>query len=243
MAEVADGRPGTAPLSAARDRLREANGPAFTTAYHEGYEERAAALAEPMEVLRRGGEAAIPHLGVLLFEGTWASNLAVELLAKMPAGPLRDRALVEAMFAELEWLPDTAAGAFERAVAGHRESAWIIFEEVVRTAARDGIELQGSFWHSLLEIRGAEEDTFRVRPGPHLGRALILLYDLGHLGALADLIDFRLDEFFSGPDIVHLFVHDPGVMAAVAAMESRPPGRLPRPHAVDSGEATETSDR
>ncbi len=98
--ELADSDPA---LVDARERLFEADLPKFTREYEAGFQDRQAALEVPLATLREAGERGVPHLGTALMTDSWASALAAENLVKMPRGPLRDRALVEALFVAGDW--------------------------------------------------------------------------------------------------------------------------------------------
>lgn len=58
-------------------------------------------------MLREAGERAVPLLAGAMTTDSWASILAVELLAEMPGAPLRNRALVRALFLPSDWVPET----------------------------------------------------------------------------------------------------------------------------------------
>lgn len=210
-------------LVQARERLLDADDETrFTSRYQEGYQERREALAKPLEVLTEAGEAGIPHLGVRLNEDSWASVLAVEALAEMPSSPLRDRTIVEALFTPGEWRNDTATRASQELDS---EAAWTAFEQVVRQASRDGVELQHFFWTVLFEDEPATLNQ-PLRPGPRFGDALELLYEEGHLAALGDGLFHVLDPSLDGPESVRAFLDDGSVQAAIETIRASEPQRV-----------------
>lgn len=208
-------------LVEARERLFDADRLEFTHQYEAGFQERQRALEGPLVTLREAGERGVPHLGIALMTDSWASALAVENLAKMPNGPLRDRALVEALFASGDWAPEAG----ERAVPGiSAETRWADFEDVARTTERAAVELQSVYWTALFETRPASDNPWG--PTADLGRAMLLLYDLRHHSALVSGLEFLLDSWVSGAGRVRAVLKDPGVMAAVQTISGRkPPSR------------------
>ena len=210
-------------LVQARERLLEADDESrFTKRYQEGYQERREALAKPLEVLTEAGEEGIPHLGVRLNEDSWASVLAIETLAEMPSSPLRDRAIVEALFTPGEWRNDTATRASQEM---NPEASWAAFEHVVHQASKDGVELQHFFWSGLLEEEPATLSQ-PLRPGPRFGDAIELLYDEGHLAALSDGLFHVLDPSLDGVESVEAFLDDEGVQAAIEHIRSTESPRI-----------------
>lgn len=210
-------------LVAASERLLEADDETrFTAQYHEGYRERREALAEPLKTLQEAKEAGIPHLCVRLHEDSWAGVLAVEALAEMPSGPLRDRAIVEALFSPGDWLNDTAVTASEKMSP---EASWRSFEEVARQAAKDEVELQHFFWTALFEDDPASLAA-PLRPTNRFGDALVLLFDLGHLAALGDGLFHVLDPSLDEARSVRAFLDDEGVQDAIEHIRSNEPTRI-----------------
>jgi len=209
-----------ADLIEAREKLLTANGDAFELEYHEGLTERQNALQVPLAVLESAGERGVPHLGILLTEDTWSSILAVELLAKMPSGPLRDRALTEALFLPGDWPSDTSV---QHLPAASAEAKWAAFENVVTQATRDNLHLHGLYWVPLFEANH-EEPPGPLVPTPDLGRAIELLYDYGHLSALGAGLEARLDPGFVSLDDIRVLFNDPGAQQAFQAMMERKPG-------------------
>jgi hypothetical protein len=210
-------------LVEAREGLFEADNPRFTSQYWEGFLERRAALSGPLSVLKQAGERGVLHLAAVMTTDSWANSLAADALAEMPSGPLRDRAIVEALFLVGDFT--TAAG--DR--AAHTipaETRWSLFEEVARTAQRDGVELQSLFWTSLFEEES--DDEYKRRPTPDLERAALLLYDLGHHAALAAGLDFLLEPMVSGGERVERVLRDGGIARALETMSRRPPALRPK---------------
>ncbi|MGI0054824.1 MAG: hypothetical protein ACREBZ_03770 [Thermoplasmata archaeon] len=209
-------------LVAARERLYEADRPMFRAKFQKGLEERHRALAGPLAILRNAGEEGVPHLALAMTTDTWASILAVELLAELPAGPLRDKALVESVFLPGDWAPEAG----ERAAGTiPLERRWSLFEAEAREAHRAGIELQSLYWTSLFE-EGPGDETDR-RPTRDLERATALLYDLGHHSALVAGLGFLLDLAVSGPERVHRNLKDGNLERVLATIAQRPPALRP----------------
>lgn len=206
-------------LVAARADLLLADHPRFTKEYQEGLRERAAAVEPTLRVLRTAGEAAVPHLAIRMMEDTWASVVAGECLAGMPSGPWRNRAVVEALFVSGDWLPEVAIVAVCNLGL---EERWAAFEAVARSAAEDGVGLHGPLWAGLFEDGGGDPEA-PTRPTPQFGRALRMLYDLGHAGALSRGVEAMLDPMMDGPESVALFLNDPGFQEALGWMRARPP--------------------
>ncbi|MDE1821149.1 MAG: hypothetical protein KGJ23_10510 [Euryarchaeota archaeon] len=202
--------------------LAEADLPKYRKVADAGFEQRRASLAAPLGVFRDAGERAVPYLaGAMTTEG-WAGILAVELLAEMPSTPLRNQALVEALFLPGEWAPEAAERATRSIDAARR---WSLFEEVARNAQGGGIELQSVYWTSLFEERLEEE--LQHRPLPDLERAAILLYDLGHHSALVAGMEFLLDPWVSGEARVEANIKEGGLERVLAIVAEREPERRP----------------
>lgn len=209
-------------LTGAREHLYEADRPKFHKKYGEGLEERKEALTEPLTVLREAGERGIPHLAMVMTTDTWASILAVDALEGMPSGPRRDRALVEALFLSGDWVPEAGERA---ALTMAPERRWPLFERVATAAQEEAIELQSLYWTALFE-RGPDDPSER-RPTPDMGRAALLLYDLGHHSALVAGLGFLLDPMVSGPERSERNLREGGLAETMKALAQRPPQRRP----------------
>ncbi len=210
-------------LVAARERLFEADSPRFTKKYEEGYRERRNALSTPAAILRGAGERGVPHLAVVLMTNSWASLIAADALAEMPPSPLRNRALVEALFIRGDHPPETA----ERAIPSISPvERWALFQDVARQARDAAVELQSLYWTSLFEERADLHDTQRVLP--ELGPALELLYDLGHHSALVSGVDLLLEPFVAGTERVEAVIRDKGFQALLRTVKERPPLAHPK---------------
>lgn len=210
-------------LVRARERLFEADSPRFTEEFEEGFRERMNTLAEPLSILKNAGERGVPHLAVALMTDSWASDLAADVLARMPVGLSRNRALVEALFISGDRPPDTAEAVVPTIPEGER---WGLFEEVTRAAYRDGIELQSLYWTALFEEQPTDDAPERILPD--LGRALHLLYDLGHHSALVDGVNHLLEPFIGGGERVEAVLSDAGVLTFLRTVEERPPAAMPK---------------
>ena len=209
-------------LVRARERLHEADLPKFQRRLGQGLEQRRRTLTEPLRILRDAGERAVPHLAMMMMTDSWASILAVEDLEVMPSSPLRDRALVEALFLPGDWIPEAGERAARTMDLQRR---WPLFEAVAREAEAAHIELQSLYWTALFE-QGPEEESER-RPTPDLERAAILLYDLGHHSALVAGLDFLLDPAVSGHERVQRNLREGRLAGALVVFGERAPERRP----------------
>jgi hypothetical protein len=212
-----------AALVAAREQLFDADSTRFTKLYEEGLRERKNALAAPSAILKASGERGVPHLAVALMTDSWASLIAAEALAEMPPSPLRNRALVEALFIRGDYPPEIGERAIPSIPPAER---WALFQDVARQACDAGVELQSLYWTSLFEERTDLYAAERVLP--ELGPALEFLYDLGHHSALVSGANFLLEPFIAGGDRVKIVMRDEGVQAFLRTLEVRPPLARPK---------------
>lgn len=211
---VASDEPG---LEAARERLREADDETrFPRDFEEGFADRWKALAAPVATLMEAGESGAAHLAISLHDAGWPSVLAVEALVRMPSGPRRDLALVEALFSGAEWSADTAARHVGTMSAGAR---WEAFESVAAAAEAAGCELGGPWWAALFDDDPGDSDV-PLAPGPDFGRAVRVLFERGHLQALAAGLFSRLDPSLDSIDSVRRFLDDPALQDTLARMRA-----------------------
>ena len=209
-------------LARARERLFEADLPKYRTQYAGGLAERKEGLAGPLAALRGAGERGVPHLGMVLATDTWASVLAADALESMPSGPLRYRALVEALFLPGDFVPEAGERA-ARTIAEARR--WALFERTAVEVREAGIELQSLYWTSLFG-QGPVEEPLRS-PSPELVRATLLLYDEGHHSALVAGVRFLLDPAVAGHEWVEQNLREGGLAKALETMRERPPRLRP----------------
>lgn len=209
-------------LAKAFEELFEADGVRFKAQYWEGFVDRRNALSGPLSVLREAGERGVLHLAAAMTVDSWASPLAADTLAEMPSGPLRDRAIVEALFLPGDFTPEAG----ERGVrAIPIQTRWSLFEEVTRTARNDGVELQSLYWTSLFEAGPNDEEE--RKPTTDLERAILLLYDSGHHAALAAGMDFLMEPMVSGGPRVERILEEGGVARALRVISERLPSEGP----------------
>lgn len=221
-------------LRAARGALAEADAERFPDPDdpREGFEARRRALAAPLRTLAEAGEAGVPHLAVPLMTDSWASILAIETLVDMPLGPLRDRAVVEALFCGGDWVPGAAVGETQ---TWDDEVLWEAFEGVARRAAEDAAELHSLSWVEAFDA-GALEGELAEEMRPCFAMAVPLLYALGHHAALAQGFQMYLDLGWDGGPSVRRFLDAPCVREALEALRSAPTRGpvAPRPGAESS---------
>jgi hypothetical protein len=216
-------------LKRARERLYDADLPQFRKKFEGGLEQRWIALAEPLALLQEAGEKAVPHLAMALSSDSWASILAARALGMMPSAPLRDRAMVDGLFLPGDWVPEASEGAVPGIPPDNR---WPLFESVAKEAQAAGIELQSVYWTALYEERS--EDVSEPRSTPQLGRAALILYDLGHHSALVAGLGFLLDPAVYGHERVERNLGEGGIAVALQVIAGRAPEHFPNRGEVEA---------
>jgi hypothetical protein len=210
--------PAPGPLRSAGDRLLEMDSvdqwDTRGTSLQEGPEVSQEVLTEPAFFLMEAGEAGVPVLASVLHTETWASMQAVEALVSMPAGPLRDRALMEALFSGSDGLMDTAV---QEARSWSEDQAMKALTAVARHAAEQGIELQCFFWSAPFEWFD-EEDRLHLQP--RLVDAALLLYRLGHFDALDEALEQFVNPAVSGVESVRHVLTDGVFRSVIDAIHS-----------------------